>query len=77
MQKQMMQEVETHRPVYLIFVNTWGSWNARPGSPQALALGTWLGQYISNNFEEASTVELAEPELHQSLGEIRVFKRRG
>jgi len=77
MQKQMIREVEGNRPAYVVFVNAWGSWNARAGSLQALALGTWMDQYISNGFELARTVPVQNSELSYSFGEIRIFKKRG
>ena len=77
MQKQMMQEVEANRPAYVVLVNLWGSWNARTGSPQAVAVGAWMEQYIANGFEEARMVELAEPGSRYSSREIRIFKRKG
>jgi hypothetical protein len=77
MQKQMIQEVEGNRPAYVVFVDAWGSWNARAGSLQALALGAWMDQYISNGFELASTVPLQNSELSYSFGEIRIFKKKG
>jgi len=77
MQKQMMQEVEANRPAYVVFVDAWGSWNARPGTPQATALSVWMNQYISNEFEDDGIVELTQPEMQYSFGEIRIFKRKG
>jgi len=76
MQKQMIQEVEANRPAYVVFVDAWGSWNARPGTPQAVALGGWMNQYISNGFENDGVVELTEPESEHAWGEIRIYKRR-
>ncbi len=88
MQKQMMQEVEANRPAYVVFVNISHSWRFRPGSPQIVALGTWMDQYVANGFEEVGMVEVAEPESQYFWGdearghrrpgfEIRIFKRKG
>jgi len=88
MQKQLMQEVEANRPAYVVFAYIEKSWTARPGSPQVVAFGTWMNQYISNSFEEVGMVELADPESHYFWGdearghhwpgpELRIFKRKG
>lgn len=88
MQKQMMQEVESNRPAYVVFVNISHSWNTHPGAPQTAAVRAWMNQYISSNFEAAGAVELAEPESHYFWGdEVRgnlrprfdllIFKRKG
>ena len=88
MQKQMMQEVEANRPAYVVLVNVSFSWLFRAGSPQAVALSTWMNQYISNGFEEAGMIELADPESryfwgdearahHQPGLEILIFKKKG
>jgi len=77
MQKQMTHEVEASRPAYVVFVDAWGSWNARRGSPQAVALSSWMDQYIFTGFEETGRVELGDPESGYSPGEIRIFKRKG
>jgi len=88
MQKQMMREVEANRPAYVVFVSNPFSWNLRVGSPQVMALVPWMNQYLSNGFEEAGVVELADPEPHYFWGdeahehhqpgrEILIFKRKG
>ncbi|MGA2966559.1 MAG: hypothetical protein ABSD64_10120, partial [Terriglobales bacterium] len=88
MQKQMMQEVEANRPAYVVIVDTRISWLERPGSPQAVAIYTWMNQYISSGYEEAGMVELANPEARYFWGdearghrrpghEILIFKRKG
>ncbi len=88
MQKQMMQEVEARRPAYVVLVGVPDSWLQTPGSPQAIAFDGWMKQYVSNGFDEAGVVELAEPESryfwgdeargHRQPGrEIRIFKRKG
>ena len=87
MQRQMMQEVEASRPAYVVFVNISRSWNTHPGSPQSVAMRAWMTQYISNGFEAAGTVELAEPESHYFWGDdvqrnprprfdLLIFKRK-
>ncbi len=88
MQRQMMQEVEARRPVYLALVDVSDSWLQSPGSPQVVAFDSWMNQYISNGFDEVGMVELADPESryfwgdearghHQPGFEILIFKRKG
>jgi hypothetical protein len=87
MQKQMMQEVEASRPAYVVFVDIEFSWLYHPGSPQVVALGAWMNQYLSTDFEKVGMVELADPESHYFWGdearehrqpglEIFIFKRK-
>jgi hypothetical protein len=68
MQKQMVQEVEANRPAYVVFVNTYYSWGYRPGSPQVIALGHWMDQYVAYGFEEVGIAELAYLEPSYSNG---------
>jgi hypothetical protein len=88
MQQQMMREVEANRPAYVVFVNSSSSWLSRHGSPQVVALRTWMDEYIAANLEEVGAVELADPESqyfwgdevsghHQPGRELLIYKRKG
>jgi hypothetical protein len=88
MQKQMIQEVEAKQPAYVVLVDVSDSWLQSPGSPQVVGFDAWMNRYISNGFDEAGIVELADPESryvwgdearghHQPGREILVFKRKG
>jgi hypothetical protein len=87
MQKQMMQEVEANRPVYVVLVNISFSWLLDPRSPQAAAIRSSIKQYVSAGFEQVGMVDVAEPESHYFWGEesqshhhpgyeILIFKRK-
>jgi hypothetical protein len=88
MQRQMMREVEASRPAYVVLVNISFSWLLDPHSPQAIALRTWMKQYVSAGFEQVGMVEVADPESqyfwgdeasrhHRQGSEILIFKRKG
>jgi len=46
MQKQMINEIETNRPEFLVLVPTADSWNVRPNSDQTIL--KWFDQYSKN-----------------------------
>jgi Dolichyl-phosphate-mannose-protein mannosyltransferase len=88
MQRQMMRGVEASRPAYVVLVNISFSWLLDPHSPQAIALRTWMKQYVSAGFEQVGMVEVADPESqyfwgdeaskrHRPGSEILIFKRKG
>lgn len=88
MQQQMMHEVDANHPAYVVEVNISFSWLLDPLSPQAVALRSWMKQYLASNFEEVGMVELTDAEAHYFWGdearahhlpghEILIFKRKG
>ena len=56
MQKEMVLEIESAKPKYLIFVNISSSWLARPGSHQLLL--KWLNGYLKKYYTLHGSVTL-------------------
>jgi len=69
MQKQMIDEIETNRPAYLIYSNHPATWLTTMGSSRMAPFMNWATAYIKNNYEEVGLVELADPESHFTWGE--------
>jgi hypothetical protein len=69
MQKQMIDEIETNRPEYLIYSNHPATWLTTMGSSRMAPFMNWATAYIKNNYEEVGLVELADPESHFTWGE--------
>ena len=69
MQKQMIDEIETNRPEYLIYSNHPATWLTTMGSSRMAPFMNWASAYIKNNYEEVGLVELADPESHFNWGE--------
>jgi hypothetical protein len=57
MQQEMIHEVESAQPEFLVFVGIQTSWLARPGSPQEVAFFTWAQRFIAENYEPAGMVD--------------------
>ena len=51
MQRQMIAEIESARPQFVVAVNTRVSWLAQEGSPQALAFTAWASNYLESHYQ--------------------------
>lgn len=47
MQKEMIGEIESARPTYLVVVKSRLSWLPKEGSPEAASMSAWMGGYLS------------------------------
>ena len=50
MQRQMIEEIESAQPQFVVAVNTRVSWLAQEGSPQALAFTAWADNYLGSHY---------------------------
>ena len=57
MQAEMVSEIQTNKPEYLVFVNNPDSWNIRPASD--LSILHWFGKYSDTFYEPVAAVEEA------------------
>ena len=48
MQKQMIQEIESARPIYVVFAKSRLSWMPHEGSPEAVAMSAWVGKFLGD-----------------------------
>ncbi len=55
MQKEMISEIETNKPEYLVFVSNPTSWNIRPGSDQTII--KWFSQYSLAGYDLAAVLD--------------------
>ncbi|HEX3625768.1 MAG TPA: glycosyltransferase family 39 protein [Verrucomicrobiae bacterium] len=55
MQAEMIGEIETNMPEYLVYVSNPGSWNARPGSDRAIF--DWFPKYSAKNYDRVAVVD--------------------
>ncbi|HEV2330679.1 MAG TPA: glycosyltransferase family 39 protein [Verrucomicrobiae bacterium] len=55
MQAEMIGEIETNRPEYLVYVSNPGSWNARPGSDRSIF--DWFTQYSGKFYDRVALVD--------------------
>jgi hypothetical protein len=58
MQKEMIGEVESAQPEFLVLVGVPTSWLARPGSPQEVAFLTWAQRFIAEHYELEGTADI-------------------
>lgn len=61
MRAEMMDELETNHPDYLIYVDTWDSWGEREGAPQAADFLAWLKTYMGERFEQVGVADIGDP----------------
>jgi 4-amino-4-deoxy-L-arabinose transferase-like glycosyltransferase len=59
MQKEMIAEIETARPEFVIFVNVPASFGRLPGSETLIF--SWANWYLQRQYEKVGTVDMTEP----------------
>lgn len=89
MQKQMIQEIESAQPRFLVAVNSRMSWLPTEGSPQALSFTSWAGSYLGSQYELVGVADRVgdDTEYHwdddakayqpRSRNAVGIFKRKG
>jgi len=87
MRQQMIHEVETSRPEFLVYVDVPTSWLAQSGSPQEIPFLSWARRYVAEDYELAEIVDIDQQTQYlegntartykpHSPYTIRVFKRK-
>lgn len=85
MQNDMIRELETNRPEYIVFVNMASSWARRPDSP--VRIDDWWNAYSAQNYQMIGAADIISPErteyhwenlssYHPLAELITVFKRK-
>lgn len=59
MQRQLIREVETGAPQWLVFVNVWMSWLPRPDSERELL--DWSARYVASHYVAVGRVDIHSP----------------
>jgi hypothetical protein len=87
MQRQMVGEIETAKPEFLVFVNVRYSWLPRPRSDTTIF--DWAKKYLEENYELVGLADIARGRTEYRWDEdararpqaspnnVRVFRRRG
>ena len=60
MQEELIREVETNRPEYLVYVDVAESWGERDRAPQASAFLAWLREYSNRYYERDGVAEVGD-----------------
>jgi hypothetical protein len=82
MQKEMIAEIETRKPEYLVYVDEPKSWLRQPTSPHIL--DDWWQTYWTTNLDLIQTIDINPPESSSgrtdvdasSVGHLLLFKNR-
>ncbi|MGA9528803.1 MAG: glycosyltransferase family 39 protein [Terriglobales bacterium] len=89
MQKQMFEEIESARPLYMVIVKDKLSWLPRPGSPELQSFSSWANNYIGSRYELVGIAERmgdhtdyhwdddARTYRPRSQNIVGIFKRKG
>jgi hypothetical protein len=88
MQAEMISEIETNKPDFLVFVGNPASWHTRPGSDRSIF--DWFTKYSGKFYERVALVDQIAPDktvfvsgkemenYHQAWpGYVGVFRRKG
>jgi Dolichyl-phosphate-mannose-protein mannosyltransferase len=88
MQKEMIREVESAQPEFLVLVGVPTSWLARRGSPQEVAFLNWAQPFIAEHYELEGTADILPSGSEYRWGDeaknyqprssfvVHVFKRK-
>lgn len=89
MQKQMIDEIESAQPEFLVRVRVPQSWLAKPNSPGLHSFFSWADSYVDNQYELVGIADILRPdytEYHwgdeaktyraRSRDVVEVFKRK-
>lgn len=61
MRQQMIHEIESNKPDYLVYVDAWDSWGYQnAAAPHVTALFSWAKDYIRGNYERVGVAELGK-----------------
>lgn len=71
MQAEMLRELESNRPEFLVYVDVRDSWGERKGMPQAAAFLDRLSQFREQNYEQVGVAEIGDPHQISDPDEIR------
>jgi hypothetical protein len=87
MQEEMIRQIETARPAYVVFVSVSTSWLARPGSERTIL--AWADRYLTENYELCGEVAIVDEdrtvyrwerdaaELPPGVQGLMVLRRKG
>ncbi|MFZ3262628.1 MAG: glycosyltransferase family 39 protein [Terriglobales bacterium] len=89
MQRQMIDEIRSAQPQFVVAVNTRVSWLAQEGSPQALAFTAWADNYLGSHYQLVGVADRVGDHTEYRWGDeaktypprsrnvIGIFKRKG
>ena len=58
MREEMIRELETNRPEYLVYVDVWESWGERQGGPELAAFLLRLREFMDHGYEKVGVLEI-------------------
>ena len=60
MRDEMMQELETNRPLYVVFVDVWDDWGGREGGPELAEFLPWLHEFMDRSYDVVGMAYIGE-----------------
>jgi len=60
MRDEMMQELETNRPLYVVFVDVWDDWGGRAGGPELAEFLPRLHAFMDRSYERVGVADIGE-----------------
>jgi 4-amino-4-deoxy-L-arabinose transferase-like glycosyltransferase len=68
MQSQMMQEVQSNHPLYMVYFNHPAAFLTTMGSSRLAPYIEWADAYLKKDYEKVGRVDLVDPASHYSWG---------
>lgn len=62
MQKEMIHEIESTAPEFVVFVGVSTSWLAKPDSEQAKSFFSWAEDYLNSRYELVGIADILDPD---------------
>jgi 4-amino-4-deoxy-L-arabinose transferase-like glycosyltransferase len=60
MRDEMMHEIETNRPLYVIYVDVWDDWGPREGGPQLAEFLPRLHEFMDQSYKVTGVADIGE-----------------
>jgi hypothetical protein len=70
MREQMLNQLATNRPEYLVYVDVWDSWGGREGGADLAIFLSRLREFAEQNYERTGVADLGQTDLGQTTAYI-------
>ena len=74
MRDEMMQELETNRPLYVVFVDVWDDWGGREGGPELAEFLPRLHEFMDHSYEVVGVADIGENTQYAWDGAAQVYR---
>jgi 4-amino-4-deoxy-L-arabinose transferase-like glycosyltransferase len=74
MRDEMMQELETNRPLYVVFVDVWDDWGGREGGPELAEFLPRLHEFMDRSYDVVGVADIGENAQYAWDGAAQAYR---